>query len=63
MTNKKKLRTQDRATSFWKKCQRHLPQGLSKNDLRRQLADAIANTPASSDSATAVRLARQERQA
>lgn len=38
-----------------------LPKGPSKVDLRRMLKQAAANTQASADSATAVRMAKQER--
>jgi hypothetical protein len=55
------LKAKQRATSWWKRTPRNLPQGPSKDELRRQLADIAANTPRSADSATAVRIGKGER--
>jgi hypothetical protein len=55
-----RLKREYRARQLWALC---LPRGPSKDELRRMIADAVANTLASADSGTAVRLARQERRA
>jgi hypothetical protein len=56
------LTAKNRAHAWWRKSHRNLPSGPSKDELRRMLADAVANTPPSADSAAAVRIARGERQ-
>lgn len=53
-----RLRREYRARQLWALA---LPRAPSKDALRAMIAAAVANTPASADSATAVRLARQER--
>lgn len=55
-----RLRREYRARQLWALS---LPRAPSKEELRRMIAEAAANTQASADCAAAVRIARREQRA